>query len=81
MRGLFTEHPAAVGETYFQHLYHASGFGLRMTLGGVACLLHAVFPFLFVTTGSRAVQQLHDRMVVDRHPRRPIAGHPRQRGR
>ena len=52
---LFTEHPAAVGESYFGHLLAASSFGFRMMFAGLACLAHAVLPFIFVDTGSRAV--------------------------
>lgn len=62
----FTEHPAAVGETYGEHLVQASRFGGRMILGGIACLLHGIFPFLFVKTGSREISRLHDRMVAHR---------------
>src|SRR3546814_11325519 len=32
----------------------------------LACLIHALLPFLFVRTGSRAITELHDRMVVSR---------------
>ena len=63
---LFTEHPASVGESYWQHLRHATGFGLRMVVSGLACILHGVLPFLFVRTGSRQVALLHDRMIVNR---------------
>ena len=52
MRSLFTEHPASVDETYTEHLGVAFGFSLRMCLGGLACLVHAFLPFLFVNTGS-----------------------------
>lgn len=62
----FTEHPADVGETYGEHFVHASGFGIRMILGGIACMLHGIFPFLFVKTGSKQVETLHGRMVVNR---------------
>ena len=62
----FTQHPAEVGETYFEHLGVAAGFGTRMILGGAACLVHAVFPFLFTTTGSRTITALHRRMVASR---------------
>ena len=64
--GLFTDHPATVGETYTQHCAHATGFGVTMILGGLACLVHAVLPFLCVKTGSEAITRLHDRMVVNR---------------
>ncbi|MCZ8130292.1 MAG: DUF6356 family protein [Steroidobacteraceae bacterium] len=66
LKKLFSEHPASVGETYGQHLANATGFGLRMVMGGLACLLHGLLPFLFVKTGSRAIEELHDRMVVNR---------------
>jgi hypothetical protein len=55
----FTSHPAAVGETYGEHCVFAFGFGARMMLGGAAAMLHAVFPFLCVTTGSRTLDELN----------------------
>lgn len=67
LRNLFTEHPASVGETYWQHLASAWGFSWRMMLASLACLVHALLPFLFEKTGSRAIDGLHDRMVVNRH--------------
>lgn len=64
---LFTRHPASVGETYGEHLGMAASFGWRMVLGGLACLIHAVFPFLFAQTASNHVRCLHEQMVVKRH--------------
>ena len=63
---LFRGHPASVGETYGQHLRHASGFGLRMIAGGMACVLHGFLPFLFVRTGSSQITLLHHKMVTNR---------------
>jgi len=63
---LFNEHPATVGETYLEHLESAVGFGGRMILAGFACLLHGIFPFLFVTTGSRTIRHLHETMITHR---------------
>jgi hypothetical protein len=60
---LFTQHPESVGETYLQHLRQASAFALGMWVGGAACLIHAIFPFLFVRTGSDWVSKLHYRMT------------------
>ena len=57
-----TEHLREAGETYPQHLVKAAGFGITMLAGGVACLVHALLPFLFVTTGSTCISQLHSRM-------------------
>lgn len=66
LRQLFTDHPATVGETYWQHLGAAWGFSWRLMAASLACLIHALLPFLFVRTGSRAITELHDRMVVNR---------------
>ncbi|MBS0477439.1 MAG: hypothetical protein JSR28_20100 [Proteobacteria bacterium] len=68
---LFTDHPSSVGETYGEHLAMASGFGLRMILGGLACLVHGLLPFLFVKTGSRQITTLHSTMVTNRQ-RQPM---------
>ena len=78
-----TEHPASVGETYSEHLRAASGFGIAMVGGGLACLVHALLPFLFVTTGSRTIGALHERMITNRRRTapavsadRPLPGRP-----
>jgi len=55
---VFTAHPASVGETYFQHLRFALRFGARMTAGGLAALVHAFLPFVFVTTAGRISDEL-----------------------
>jgi hypothetical protein len=68
---LFSEHPASVGESYAEHFRAAIGFSLTMLAGALACLVHAVFPFLCVTTGSRAIARLHERMIVNRTRRAP----------
>ena len=67
----FTEHPASVGESYGEHMGQALCFGTRMVFAGLACLVHAVLPFLFVRTGSRAIAELNDRMVRNRR-RAPV---------
>ncbi len=66
LRTLFFDHPASVDETYAQHLAAASGFALSLMVGAVACLVHAVLPFLFVKTASAIIEELHDRMVTNR---------------
>jgi Family of unknown function (DUF6356) len=66
MQRLFSEHPASVGETYWEHLLRAGWFGVKMLVGAGACFIHAVLPFLFVKTGSATIQQLHTAMVTHR---------------
>jgi len=75
----FTDHPTSVGESYLEHLARALCFGSRMVLAGVACLIHGVLPFLFQRTGSRAVSDLNDRMLVNRRrvPLAPLASDKR----
>jgi hypothetical protein len=80
LRRLFTEHPATVGETYLQHMAMAVGFAGRMFAAGLACLLHAFLPFLFVKTGSNAILALHDRMVMNRARPSPPAEAMQVRG-
>lgn len=62
----FTEHPAAAGETYLAHLRAAAGFGFQMVFAGLACLVHALLPFLFMRTGSDCICRLHERMHARR---------------
>ena len=62
MLDAFNRHPESVGETYGEHLAQAGTFGGTMIAAGAACLVHAVFPFLFEKTASQCVQRLHAQM-------------------
>jgi len=55
-----------VGETYLQHGLFACRYGAKMTWGGIAALIHAVFPFLFETTGSRITRELAETLEASR---------------
>jgi len=68
MSNLFTAHPSSVGETYAQHGRFALSFGARMAIGGLAAMVHALFPFLFVTTASRALDELNALRARDVRP-------------
>ena len=71
----FTQHPKAVGESYFEHLGSATGYAATLAVGALACLLHGLFPFAFQTSGSRRIRELHDRMVTHRTaPKAPPGG-------
>ncbi len=63
---LFTEHPASVNETYFEHMEMSASFSFWLLIAGFCALVHAVLPFLFVKTGSKIITRLHDRMVLNR---------------
>ncbi len=66
MKRLFVDHPASVGESYFQHMAVAGSFGWAMARASCACFLHAIVPGLCVKTGSSIIRDLHGRMVVNR---------------
>jgi putative acetyltransferase len=72
----FTEHPASVGENYLEHLRHATGFAVSMISGGLACLVHAILPFLFTHTGSSVIVALNTRMVTNRRRSVPQTSTP-----
>ena len=75
LKRLFTEHPEAVGESYFEHMGVALSFAGPLLSAGMAALVHAVLPFLCVTTASSTVKQLHARMV-NRRPRPSVGSAP-----
>jgi hypothetical protein len=58
----FLDHPRSVGETYPEHAATAFGFGIRMIGGGLAAMVHGVFPALCTRTASNTVKGLYDRM-------------------
>lgn len=59
---LFTNHPASVDESYFEHMRFAGSFAASLLLAGLAALVHAVLPFLFEKTASQIINRLHHRM-------------------
>ena len=65
----FKDHPQSVGETYFEHMRTSFSFGGRMLVAGVGCVLHGLFPFLCVKTGSATIKSLHHRMCTHRDKR------------
>lgn len=52
----FTDHPKEVDETYMQHLLYATKLGLTMSLVGICCVTHGLFPFLFTRTTSKHIK-------------------------
>ena len=66
LQRFFCDHPASAGETYLGHLAQAWVFGVRMIACGMACLVHALVPEAFTSTGSNTVRDLYRSMVVNR---------------
>jgi hypothetical protein len=67
---LFLDHPRSVRESYGEHLRVAGRFGATMVVGGLACIVHALVPGLFIRTGSATVKRLYSEMVA-RQPALP----------
>ena len=91
LRRLFVEHPESVGETYGEHMSVASWYGVRLMGAGLACMVHAVLPCLFVRTGSATIERLHGHMTgrlgplttsseTDRTTGASVAGVPMKEG-
>jgi hypothetical protein len=76
---IFLSHPRSVGESYTEHAGVAAKFGLTMLVGGLACILHAIFPAIFPRVASDRVKKLYAQMVA-RQPamqqRRPAFQEP-----
>ena len=60
---LLMAHPRDIGESYGEHAGHALYIGFRMLAGGIACMVHAVLPGLFVRTASEAVDDIQNLMT------------------
>jgi hypothetical protein len=66
LRALFSDHPASVGQTYWQHFVSALSFAYSLSRAALAVSAHALFPCVFEKTASRIVSGLHQRMVAVR---------------
>lgn len=59
-RNPFLKHPAEVGMSYTEHALFALSLAKNTLLATLASLVHAFFPFLFVTYTSKKINQLHE---------------------
>lgn len=58
------KHLDEVGETYGEHFAHAGGYGVTLLIAAMACMVHAILPFLFERTASDCIRNLHARMAA-----------------
>lgn len=52
IKKLFTDHPRDMGKSYLAHGFWAILFSVYLLFAGIACFVHAIFPFLFTHTAS-----------------------------
>jgi Mg2+/citrate symporter len=57
---IFTEHPRAVDENYWQHRRAAWFYARLLLAAGLAALVHGLIPCLFTDTASTTVARLHE---------------------
>ena len=66
---LFTDHPNEHGLSYWAHMKFALWGGVKMTFAGLACIVHAFFPFLFKWTATdtayKVVEEVEKRSMAD----------------
>lgn len=62
MSNPFTDHPKAVGMNYFSHFFFAWVVGFRLLAGFLMCAVHSFFPFVFTTTTSKMIKDLHSKL-------------------
>jgi len=61
-RRVFCTHPAAVGESYFEHQRAALGFAASLSLTAAAAVVHAIIPALCQSTARDRIALLHERL-------------------
>ncbi|MFT3987003.1 DUF6356 family protein [Aestuariivirga sp.] len=63
---IFHDHPAAVGESYFEHMAFALTFSARLFRAAFAAFAHGFVPAVCETTASQAVLDMHDEIRARR---------------
>ena len=63
---LFTDHPKAAGEGYFEHMAFALAFSGRLFRGAFAALVHGFVPGVCETTASQTVLEMSDKLRARR---------------
>jgi len=62
LQALFLNHPAAVGESYFEHQRVAVAFAGSLALTAAAALLHALVPGLCQHTARDRIETLNKQL-------------------
>ncbi|MCH2616189.1 MAG: DUF6356 family protein [Acidimicrobiales bacterium] len=57
-----TDHPASVGQTYFEHFRFAIKVSTSLLKAFSACLIHAIYPPVHKNTASATIAELHNRI-------------------
>ena len=63
-----TDHPASVGQTYFEHFKFAVKVSTSLLKAFSACLIHAIYPPVHKNTASATIAELHNRIAQRKLP-------------
>ena len=66
MSKLFTAHPEAVGESYFEHMAFALKFSGRLFRAAFAAFAHGFVPGICETTASSGILAMNDEIRARR---------------
>ena len=66
MSTLFTDHPQAVNESYFEHMAFALKFSGRLFRAALAAFAHGFVPGVCETTASSAILEMNDEIRARR---------------
>ena len=66
MSTLFTDHPQAVNESYFEHMVFALKFSGRLFRAAFAAFAHGFVPAVCETTASEAILAMNDEIRARR---------------
>jgi len=64
IRNRFTDHPAQVGETYFEHQRVALGYSRRLLVASMQAAVHSVLPWCCRTSASDRIHELHGEITA-----------------
>ena len=57
-----SNHLKDINMKYFEHMFCAAGFALKLFKAAAILFIHSLFPNVFVTTGSEIVNEVHKKM-------------------
>lgn len=63
-RKAFTDHPASVDETYFEHFAVATHYARELAGASMKAMVHAVIPGLCCTSASDKIKTLHTEVTT-----------------
>ena len=62
LKSLFITHPNSVNLTYFEHFKLSLSFGLSLSIASFKAFIHALFPFIFITSTTDTVCDIENQL-------------------